>query len=120
METSFRKNLRLELDYQGMPVKELAYKTGIPKRSIENYLSSRESLPPIDCAYKISKVLHVSMEYLFSGKDETYIEPGFAVLKKVVKENKEYSHIFANLEALPEDDIKLILDMIQTIIKHRK
>jgi len=120
METSFKKNLRSELDYQGMPVKELAYKTGIPKRSIENYLSSRESLPSIDCAYKIAKVLQVSMEYLITGKDETYSEPGFAVLKKVATENKEYSHLFSNLEKLSKDDIKLILDVIQTIIKHRK
>lgn len=119
METSFRKNLRSELDYQGMPVKELAYKTGIPKRSIENYLSSRESLPPIDCAYKIAQVLQVSMEYLVSGKDETYMEPGFSVLKKVAAENKEFSNIFANLEKLSEDDIKMILDLIKTITKYR-
>ena len=120
METNFRKNLRSELDYQSMPVKELAYKTGISKRSIENYLSSRESLPPIDYAYKIAQVLNVSMEYLISGKDETYMEPGFAVLKKIATENKEYSNIFANLEKLSDYDIKMILDLIKTIIKYRK
>ncbi|MBR3671756.1 MAG: helix-turn-helix transcriptional regulator [Spirochaetia bacterium] len=119
METSFRKNLRSELDYQGMPVKELAYKTGIPKRSIENYLSSRESLPPIDYAYKIAQVLQVSMEYLISGKDKTYMESGFAILKKVAAENKEYSNIFASFEKLSEDDIKMILDLIKIIVKHR-
>jgi len=30
----FNENLKGELEYRGMPVKELAHKTGIPKKTI--------------------------------------------------------------------------------------
>lgn len=67
MECKFRENLRDELNYQGVTVKELAGKTGISKRTIENYLSSKGTLPPVDYACKIASVLNISVEALVSG-----------------------------------------------------
>ena len=67
---SFKENLRNELDFQGLTVKELSAKTGIIKGSIDNYLGVRESIPPADVAVRIAKALHVSVEYLVTGKDE--------------------------------------------------
>ena len=64
---SFRDNLREELDYQSISVKELASKTGISMRTIENYLSKRGSIPPADYACKIADVLDVSVEWLVTG-----------------------------------------------------
>lgn len=64
---TFRENLREELDYQDISVKELAAKTGISKRTIENYLSSRGSIPPADYACKIANLLDVPVEWLVTG-----------------------------------------------------
>jgi transcriptional regulator with XRE-family HTH domain len=64
---TFRENLREELDYQDISVKVLSEKTGISKRTIENYLSIRGSIPPADYACRISEVLNVTVEWLING-----------------------------------------------------
>jgi transcriptional regulator with XRE-family HTH domain len=42
---SFRDNLRETLDFIGMEQKELAAKTGISLKTIENYVKKDSSLP---------------------------------------------------------------------------
>ena len=64
----FNENLKGELEYRGMPVKELAHKTGIPKQTIDKYLLSNSSMPPADKAVLIAKTLGVSVEYLVTGE----------------------------------------------------
>ena len=65
----FKKNLRTELDYLGITVKELSAKTGIAKGTLDCYLGARASMPPADIAVKIAKALGVSVEYLVSGEE---------------------------------------------------
>ena len=63
----FRENLKSELTYQDILVKELAEKTGIPKRSLDNYLREKGSIPPADYAVLIAKALNTTVEYLVTG-----------------------------------------------------
>jgi transcriptional regulator with XRE-family HTH domain len=70
MGTSFRENLRAELDYLDLTVKELSSKTGIAKGTLDCYLGVRASMPPADVAVKIANVLDVSVEYLVTGKKD--------------------------------------------------
>ena len=65
----FSENLKGELEYKGMPVKELAYITGIPKKTIDKYLLSNGSMPPADKAVAIAQTLGVTVEYLVTGKE---------------------------------------------------
>ena len=67
----FNENLKGELEYKGMPVKELAYKTGIPKKTIDKYLLSNNSMPPADKAVLIAQTLEVTVEYLVTGNKNT-------------------------------------------------
>lgn len=67
MSKSFRENLREELDFRGISVKQLSEMTGISKRTLENYLSNKGTIPPADYAYKIASVLNVTVEYLING-----------------------------------------------------
>lgn len=64
---SFRDTLKSELTYQGILVKELSLKTGISKRTLDNYLREKASTPPADIAVKIATALNVSVEYLVNG-----------------------------------------------------
>ena len=73
MGTSFKENLRDFLDYRDLTIKELAFQTGISKRSIENYLNARSSIPPADYACKIAKALGTTVEYLVNHEKETEI-----------------------------------------------
>ena len=65
----FKENLKNELAYQGLLVKELAAKAGVHSGSISNYLKENSSIPAADVAVKLAKALHVSVEYLVTGED---------------------------------------------------
>ncbi len=64
----FWKNVMDELQYQGMNLKTLSTVTGIPYTTITNGKNRENSIPTADVAFKISKVLHVNMEFLL-GED---------------------------------------------------
>ncbi|MDR3303423.1 MAG: helix-turn-helix domain-containing protein [Treponema sp.] len=62
----FKENLKNELVYNGLLVKELSAKTGINKYTLDNYLS-RCCSPSAEAVVKIAQVLGVSAEYLVTG-----------------------------------------------------
>jgi transcriptional regulator with XRE-family HTH domain len=66
---NFRQNLRSELDYQGLTVKELSAKTGIVKATLDCYLGARANMPLADAAVKIARALGSTVEYLITGQD---------------------------------------------------
>lgn len=68
MGSSFRKNLREELDFQGIVVKQLSARTGIPVATLECYLKTQSTEPSAENAVKIAQALAVSAEYLVTGK----------------------------------------------------
>ena len=50
----FKENLKDELKYQGVLVKELSEKTGIPKGTIDHYLAEKNTAPIAENAVKIA------------------------------------------------------------------
>ena len=64
---SFRDNLKSELEYQDIKVKELAAKTGLNRKTIDNYLTKNSADPSATNAVKIAKALNVTVEYLVTG-----------------------------------------------------
>ena len=69
----FKENLKSELLYAGMMVKELAAVTGIKRHTIDNYLNTHNSIPNAEVAVKIAQALGVSVEYLITG-EERFVE----------------------------------------------
>jgi len=66
----FRENLKQELNFNDMLVKELATAAGVHKRALDTYLlSENASMPPADVAVRIAKTLGVSVEYLVTGSE---------------------------------------------------
>jgi len=65
----FKENLKSELIYTGILVKELSAKTGIKKHTLDNYLNTHNSLPNAEAAVKIAHALGVSVEYLVTGTE---------------------------------------------------
>jgi transcriptional regulator with XRE-family HTH domain len=66
----FRENLKEQLQFSGMYVKELADLSGVKKKTIDGYLNAHEYSPSAENAVKIARVLGVSVEYLVTGRDE--------------------------------------------------
>jgi transcriptional regulator with XRE-family HTH domain len=65
----FKENLKSELIYSGIMVKELTARTGISKHTLDNYLNTHNSIPSAENAVKIARVLGVSVEYLVTGTE---------------------------------------------------
>jgi len=66
----FRENLKQELNFNDMLVKELAAAANVHKRAIDTYLlSENASMPPADVAVRIAQALGVSVEYLVTGSN---------------------------------------------------
>jgi len=102
----FKENLKSELNYKDMLVKELANLTGVNKKTLDNYLSVRGYMPPADVALKIAKALGVSVEYLITGNE---ISPGKTSF------GPEILDLIQNFKLLSEDDRKLIVAIVQLL-----
>ena len=66
----FKENLKSELVYTGMLVKELSVITGIKKHTLDNYLNTHNSIPNAEAAVKIARALGVTVEYLVTGQEK--------------------------------------------------
>jgi transcriptional regulator with XRE-family HTH domain len=65
----FKENLKAELGYSGMLVKELSAKTGIKKHTLDNYLNTHNAIPSAESAVRIAQALGVTVEYLVLGQE---------------------------------------------------
>lgn len=113
MPKTFRENLRDELDYQDMKVKELSVATGIPKPTLDCYLSARQVIPPADIAVKIAKVLNESVEYLICGDDAK-------VVPKEYSRFHPFRSILEDLSVLSDDSIEKLQIMIHALAENKK
>lgn len=106
---SFRENLKSELSFQGILVKELSARTGINKRTLDNYLREHGNIPSADIAVKIADALDVSVEFLVTGKER--------------KTGREFSdplsadvrHIVKKLSAMNENEKNLVSALVNEI-----
>ena len=101
----FRENLKAELEYQGILVKELAEKSGISKKTIDHYLISNPREPLVSNAVAIAKALNVSVEYLVEGT-EVDSKDTFST---------EIRHIAQKLSKMSKRDINIVSGLIKTL-----
>ena len=105
---SFRENLRETLDFIDMEQKELAAKTGISLKTIENYVKKDSSIPSADKAVLIARALGVSVEYLISGKKPEKTE--------ILAVQPKYKEVIDILSKLSNYNYKIIVSMAKTLI----
>ena len=84
--------VKVMLAMREMTQKELAEKTGIPKRSLDNYLREKGSMPPADYAVLIAKALNTTVEYLVTGinltKKEANLEKCSLLFSKMTNDDQ--------------------------------
>lgn len=104
---AFRENLKDELTYQDITVKELATKTGISKHTIDHYLTANGSQPQAELAVKIAQALNVSVEYLVLGNKES----------ENSTKDKERTKTLKIIENLSEEDFNFIKRIVENLKK---
>jgi transcriptional regulator with XRE-family HTH domain len=97
----FRENLKEQLRYADMYVKELAALSGVKEQTIASYLSVRSRIPSAEAAVKIARVLGVSVEYLITGCQTP--PPALIPL------NAEIRFLMQKIECLNDDHRKIVL-----------
>lgn len=102
----FKENLKAELNFQNVLVKELAAKTKISKRTLDNYLRTNANDPPATTAVRIAKALGVSVEYLVTGKDEK--------TRKALKKC-DVNSIENELKKLSKKECCIVIDLINSL-----
>jgi transcriptional regulator with XRE-family HTH domain len=107
----FKENLKAELSYSGMLVKELAVRSGIKKHTIDNYLNTHNAMPSAEAAVSIARALGVSVEYLVTGQDSRK-EKTIASFSRAIR------GIIADLEVLSESDHEIILALVKALKEH--
>ena len=100
----FRENLKEELTYQDIKVKELAEMTGISKHTLDHYLATNGSQPQAELAVKIARALHTSVENLVCGKNsgENTTE-------------SSTSSLLSEIEKLSENDLIFVRRLVQLL-----
>ena len=78
---SFWQNVEREIEYKGISRKELAFRANIAYQGIGLGIE-RESMPRVDTALKIARVLEVPLEYLIDEKDLEIRPVAESLLKK--------------------------------------
>lgn len=102
---SFRENLKAELAYQDILVKELAELSGVNKRTLDNYLREKSNTPPADVAVKIAQALNVSVEYLVTGVE--------SVMADKPSEVVELLSLYSELSVLNKRNLLAIARILQ-------
>ena len=98
----FKENLKAELTYSGIRVKELARLSGVKKQTIDSYLRENSYTPSVESAVRIAGVLGVSVEYLVTGKEVNKTGTHLPL-------NSDMRLLVQSLEQLNEKDRKIIV-----------
>jgi transcriptional regulator with XRE-family HTH domain len=103
----FKENLKSELAYSGILVKELAALSGVNKRTIDNYLNTHNSIPSADAAVRIAGALGVTVEYLITGHEQQERNSSLPFPDSRV--------VLKNLESLNKRDRKIVVNLIKSL-----
>lgn len=86
--TTFGKNLRNELLYQDVTVKELSRLTKIPYSTLICYMNTT-NLPNVENGVKIARSLNVSLEFLVDGNSPNITEQELQKERNILMEITE-------------------------------
>ena len=107
----FKENLREQLNFSGMYVKELAALSGIKKQTIDSYLNTQGCIPAADVAVAIAQVLGVSVEYLITGKEIRF---------KTIRYPKDVQIAAEMIAEMNEKNRKMAIAIIKTMKKQEE
>lgn len=119
---TFWETVDSEREYKNLSRKELAYLANFSINSIPTGIA-RGSIPAADVAYRIAKVLGVSVEYLLLGGDSKTVQSSQETQKtkinsEVIERSKKYIKYYElidNFEKLPENIQKSLISLVQEI-----
>ena len=102
---TFKERLREEMEFRGLLVKEVSAAAGISNNTFLSYIDARGTLPNVETAVKIAKVLGVSVEYLVTGEKDAAQSPT----------NSDIRDITQDLYRLDKQQISMLKKMVHAL-----
>lgn len=124
---TFSERLKQSIEDSGLTLKELALKAGINKRTLENYVGSRQRIPTIEVGFRLAKALGVSVEYLVTGEKtvsniaekEFYVN--YSKFEKYLRAlNTIPKNIYENYEPVYISEVPLIISRYKKMEEYKK
>ena len=109
----FWQNVDIEREYQALSRKELSYRANFSLNCISTGIA-RNSVPSADVAYRIAKVLNVSIEYLLGEEDSGDKEAGTEFADRERK-YRNYRSVIDELDMIPDNLRNPITEMIHAL-----
>lgn len=105
----FAENLKEELEFQNIQIKELSLKTGISKNTLDKYIFGNKSQPSAENAVKIAHALGVTVEFLVTGIARNY-STEFTHL------SSEQRKVISDYDKLNQFNRKTVQDILQSLV----
>ncbi|MBQ3800283.1 MAG: helix-turn-helix transcriptional regulator [Treponema sp.] len=102
---AFKDRLREEIEFRGLLIKEVSAAAGISNNTFLSYIDARGTLPNVETAVKIAKVLGVSVEYLVTGEKDVARGPG----------SRDIQDIMQDLYQLDKQQISMLKKMVHSL-----
>ena len=102
---AFKDRLREEIEFRGLLIKEVSAAAGISNNTFLSYIDARGTLPNVETAIKIAKVLGVSVEYLVTGEKDVARGPG----------SRDIQDIMQDLYQLDKQQISMLKKMVHSL-----
>lgn len=110
---SFRENLRDELNYKDLRIKELSEKTKISIGTLNHYLAEKSTEPTAENAVKIARALGVTVEYLVTGKNSSTQNSKPQLTDEEIRIYKQNASLIKKLAQLSPASKKAIENLIE-------
>lgn len=110
---SFRENLRDELNYKDLRIKELSEKTKISIGTLNHYLAEKSTDPTAENAVKIARALGVTVEYLVTGKNPSTQNSKPQLTDEEIRIYKQNASLIKKLAQLSPASKKAIENLIE-------
>lgn len=102
---AFKDRLREEIEFKGLLVKEVSAAAGISNNTFLSYIDARGTIPNVETAVKIAKVLGVSVEYLVTGEKSN----------PPISANTDIRDIVQDLSLLDRQQLAMLKKMIHSL-----
>lgn len=114
---AFKENLKNELEFKDMKVKELAAQTGISRRTLDQYLATAAKMPSAENAVKIAAVLGVSVEYLVTGQEILSDATEKEIQTQQLRLYRKYHQLISTMENFSDEKLVCVNNLVRDLSK---
>lgn len=108
-----RNNLKAAVTKSGLIVKEIAFESGVNKRTIDKWLGKEETEPKVIDLYKVCVTLGVTLEEIIDGENGVFYIRSLIEKKGILrKQAEQIQPIVKILEGLDDTTLTVIEKMI--------